>query len=372
MIPGSDFQEITTAITQAYDRDDLEDVLRRRLDVRLDLIVPPARFSKVVFDLVSWSERQGRIVELIRVTAQERPHNTDMERVYQKFVLAEVVKVQDGGRPPAADASAGTPGGLERLIRPKLASFDMAIWSGRMIRIEGQVCRVLVNGKPQGTGFLVGPDTILTNYHVLGPVLKNEVAPSAVKCQFDYKVMQETPTSGLAVDLHASDWLIDASPITNAEAQGKPEGSLPTGDELDFALIRLARGVGGEKPDAAAGATAAIRGWIMVPDTDTQYQTGMPVLIAQHPSGRPLELALDTDAIIGLNGNGTRVRYATNTERGSSGSPCFGLDWTLIALHHYGDPVYDHPKFNQGIPIHLIRDRLRRMGRATALGSNAG
>ena len=42
---------------------------------------------------------------------------------------------------------------------------------------------------------------------------------------------------------------------------------------------------------------------------------------AQHPEGTPLKLALDTEAVISLNANNTRVLYSTNTEPGSSGSP---------------------------------------------------
>jgi V8-like Glu-specific endopeptidase len=81
--------------------------------------------------------------------------------------------------------------------------------------------------------------------------------------------------------------------------------------------------------------------------------------------------ALDTDAILGLNANNTRVRYTTNTERGSSGAPCFGLDWKLIALHHYGDPAYGSPKYNQGVPIHLIRERIRHNGRGGYIGGGS-
>ena len=50
-----------------------------------------------------------------------------------------------------------------------------------------------------------------------------------------------------------------------------------------------------------------------------------------------MKLALDTKAVIGLNGNGTRLRYRTNTEPGASGSPVFTVDWSIVALHHYGD-----------------------------------
>jgi V8-like Glu-specific endopeptidase len=81
-------------------------------------------------------------------------------------------------------------------------------------------------------------------------------------------------------------------------------------------------------------------------------------MIAQHPDGSPLKLALDMQSVISVNDNGTRVRYATNTEPGSSGSPCFDLDWSLVALHHLGDPAWREPKFNQGVPASIIRKRL--------------
>ena len=80
-------------------------------------------------------------------------------------------------------------------------------------------------------------------------------------------------------------------------------------------------------------------------------------------------LAFDTDPKVEVKFGGLRVRYATNTEGGSSGSPCFNKDWDLIALHHYGDPAFGQPKYNQGIPIGKIREHLRGKGAEAALGS---
>ena len=107
----------------------------------------------------------------------------------------------------------------------------------------------------------------------------------------------------------------------------------------------------------------------------------MAILIAQHPDGQPMKLALDTDAVdrakgFWLNAPGTRLRYATNTEGGSSGSPCFDFDWRLVALHHYGDPKTNGTNlrkfgdYNQGVPIGVIRDRLTRRNKADALGGD--
>lgn len=80
-----------------------------------------------------------------------------------------------------------------------------------------------------------------------------------------------------------------------------------------------------------------------------------------------MKLAMDTQAIIGRNSNGTRLRYSTNTEPGSSGSPCFSMDWDLVALHHFGDPAWTEPKFNQGVPIGRIRQRIVAHGFAASL-----
>jgi len=82
-----------------------------------------------------------------------------------------------------------------------------------------------------------------------------------------------------------------------------------------------------------------------------------------------MKLALDTQAVVGLNGNGTRIRYRTNTDPGSSGSPVFTMDWDIVALHHYGDPNWQKPLFNQGVPIELIRQHIDKSGFGNALGA---
>ena len=81
-----------------------------------------------------------------------------------------------------------------------------------------------------------------------------------------------------------------------------------------------------------------------------------------------MKLAMDTQAVIGRNSNGTRIKYRTNTEPGSSGSPCFTMDWDIVALHHYGDPQWQAPLFNQGVPIQLIRQRIETQGLGNVLG----
>jgi hypothetical protein len=319
-----------------------------------------------MFRLLEKAEAQGWEVDLIRAAYRHAPQNRKVVTVYQKYGLAPDAGVQVAGAVAVADVKA-TDAGFENRVTA-LALLDMGVWREKLSRVEARVARVEVHGRAQGTGFLVGPDVLLTNYHVLERILLGIVPPTAVAIRFDYKVLAEGSRSeGLLVKLHPREWRHDDSPYSPAEKAGQPDGPPPSSDELDYACVRLERPVGTEPVDARGASGGPARGWVFVPEV-VAFAPKMPLLIAQHPDGSPLKLALDTQAVLGENANHTRVRYATNTEPGSSGSPCFDLDWSLIALHHYGDPAFNHPRFNQGIPVHLIRDRLKRQGKDRLLG----
>jgi hypothetical protein len=110
------------------------------------------------------------------------------------------------------------------------------------------------------------------------------------------------------------------------------------------------------------------RGFVDTPGAAHDFVAKPAMFILQHPDGEPLKLALDTQSVIAVNPNGARVRYRTNTEPGSSGSPCFDADWNLIALHHLGDRNWQNPQFNQGIPFKAIVAHLEASGKGGALG----
>ena len=70
-----------------------------------------------------------------------------------------------------------------------------------------------------------------------------------------------------------------------------------------------------------------------------------------------MKLALGMQEALTIAENGTRVRYTLPTEPGSSGSPVFDGDWSLIALHHSGDPRTKNPAYNEAIPAEKIAAR---------------
>lgn len=377
MSPGATFEDIWKALTAGYSKNSLRQMLLFRLDKRLDDIVPDGSMRDMVFDLLSQAEREGWTTDLVREGYRFNPRNFDLLKVYEKYGLAPSVSVQSGDDDALRKAQLKQlqplSGGFEKTIKARLPAFDFAVWRERMALVEARVCRVEINGNAAGTGFLVGPDAVLTNYHVLKSFLTPGASAKSVGCRFDYKVLSDgSRREGTVAKLHATDWQLDFSPYSVAETTSTPDVPPPTLDELDYALVRLERPLGDEPASANGPADGPKRGWETLPSKAPDFAPDAPLMIAQHPDGKPLKLAVDTDSFLGVNANRTRVRYATNTEPGSSGSPVFDLNWGLVALHHLGDPAYNHPpSYNQGIIIDRVRARIeeKRKGKDQVLGA---
>jgi Trypsin-like peptidase domain len=93
-----------------------------------------------------------------------------------------------------------------------------------------------------GTGLLVAPDIVLTSYHVVEPVFTGGQNAANVRVRFDYIVLAGGEVrTGVVVELHRSQWDIDHSSCTADEKNDLANPQLPSGDQLDYALLRLAR-----------------------------------------------------------------------------------------------------------------------------------
>jgi V8-like Glu-specific endopeptidase len=249
---------------------------------------------------------------------------------------------------PTKLTEAGVP---ESYVNKTLSFLDGPVWVKRIQEIMGQVCRIDA-GTKCGSGFLISPDLVLTNYHVVERVINKSVPAAEVVLRFDYT--QEG--GGVPVSL-AGDWLVDYSEYDPEEfrALEPKEVSL---DKLDYALVRLGTRAGD------------VRGWVTQAQINAEHDFLIkPALfIVQHPGCQPLKIALDTNAVISVRKNGSRVRYRTNTQPGSSGSPCFDENWNLVALHHSGDPDRTNALWNEGIPIKAVLELLKQRGKLDGLG----
>jgi hypothetical protein len=333
-LTGQQFQEFWEALREAFDAARLERMVRFVLNKRLDDITKPGDFRQVDFDLMQDAEMAGYTMQLLNAARQSQPGNERLLAFAQQFRL-----------------SAAAPE-LERIVRERLKFIQLSRWRTRLGEVEVQVCRV-ETGTSFGTGVLVGPDLVMTNFHVVEDILTGTNPPTSVVFRFDYRRLSDGKTlnPGTTFRLRASDWRVDDSPYSPDDP-----------DKLDYALLRLDASPG-KMPVNPNEPGRQPRGWFMVPTGPVTLKPGDPLHIVQHPDARPLELALDTEAIIRIVGKGTRARYRTNTEPGSSGSPCCDANWDLVALHHVGDPKYgphtNKGDWNQGVLFDAIVKRLR-------------
>ena len=357
---GSEREQFREILLKAYGAADFAMMLQEKLDIELTNIITVSPFSTYtynVFQVIQQAQQKGWIYKLLAAVREDRADRADVIEFSQKLGVAP-------SETPRDDQA------LEKIIDASNAILDVMIWRTKLAEIEGRVCRVEIKGEAKGTGFLVGPDKVLTNWHVVYKI-KDEPAsfqPSDIVLRFDYKRLPDGPelSPGKEYGLVTTDgdWLIDHSPWSEVDLESDPKSGDPDAEELDHALLRVDGTPGddalGEK--VVPGSPAPPRGIIKIPKEPHAFVAETPLFIVQHPDGAPLKLALDMKAVISLRGQDRRVRYRTNTEGGSSGSPVFDQNWNLVALHHSGDPKSFMPTYNEGIPINLIRERLIAKG----------
>ncbi|MGN9906561.1 trypsin-like serine peptidase [Phytohabitans sp. LJ34] len=228
-------------------------------------------------------------------------------------------------------------GGLEAITSVTAGLDDPRSLVQAILDAMARTAMIEVAGQPRGTGFLVGPDLLLTAAHVVGA---SPVLPADMVARFDYsdipgRSLAETGTGIPVVELLA------ASQPTDAEGTGRVRDWNAPADRLDFALVKL-----GFPVPLAREVTP--RGMYPLEETAYDFRSSPLLFITQHPLGQTQRVTwIRTPPE--CNQLGTRIRYRGNTLNGSSGSPVVDIRGRLVALHHYsqgGD--------NQAVPISCI------------------
>jgi hypothetical protein len=340
-LSAAEFGKLLKALLGALERSELDEVSRIGLGTNLaEFVSENAANRQAVIKLIRRAEARDMVDRLVVAAREVNPTN----RLLQDVAIELTVAVDP------SDA-------LQRIVAQN-RTVNIVTWRERIAELEGQVCSIEVPGGG-GTGFLVAPDLVMTNHHVVQPIVDGgDSMARRVRICFDYKTAADgrTVKEPVELSLPPDPWLVDSSPSSPIDVQVGAVGD-PNPDELDYALIQLPRDFGDE-PIAGIDSEGPPRGWIPIPEPDTAPpKEGELALILQHPRGEPLQLA--SDVVTKVNGNGTRLRYLVDTDGGSSGAPVFDIDWNLVALHHSGDPDFSRDAtYNEGIPIGKIAGML--------------
>jgi len=166
---------------------------------------------------------------------------------------------------------------------------------------------VLKDGEPevhQGTGWLITPDLLVTNHHVVN-ARKDGEANAAVA---DLEIQGQKTCAQFDVDGTTDTGItISAAKLEAFDAA------------LDFAILRL----------SAPVARTPLR--LNAEKIEITSESYVAVNIIQHPYGGPKKVALRNNLV--YDSNFPKLRYFTDTDHGSSGSPVFNDQWEVVALH---------------------------------------
>jgi hypothetical protein len=344
MPPNPAETELEAALIDAFNLDEMTRLLRRHLGLVIEQELNVSRGTKFIFsDLLQLSVRQGWRDDLVRGALIDNPMNPRLKKAAAALNI--------GLRAPATEPPTGSVrvadldrGRLEKTARERGVTVNFGNFTERLSALARRMCSIEIpTDQACGTGWLVAPDLVLTNYHVVEDVLENRVRAADVTCRFDYFTDGAT---GVPCGLAAT-WLEDSSPY--ALADERADAPDPSNEELDYALIRLARKVGDED---AGGST---RGWIAVLATPPVVVADDIVMVPQFPDGRSLELSFGK--ALAYNNAATRLRYDANTTEGASGSPAVTMALEPFGLHHAAGPARSQ-KFNQCVPLRLIIQRM--------------
>ena len=211
-------------------------------------------------------------------------------------------------------------------------------------RFEGGGPAMGSNGKQRmfrGTGWLVAPDLLMTNLHVVSARETDEPTPGDADLALQIK--------GTEVQLDYDRDGADGPKTTVVEgvAWGK------RGGEHDYAILRVAK---------LAKWPAPLRLRQQPPSIP---KAGYAVNVIQHPAGLPKRVAARSNLLRPIT-VATQLEYFSDTLGGSSGSPLCNDAWEVIGLHRASGPASnvvvngkEASTYNIGIPIAEILKHLQ-------------
>ena len=310
-------KQLRQAILSAYRSEgDLEILIDEALDENLVAIAGGRNLNQVVYKLIEWSIAKNRLDDLV-IALYEDTQNPEIQRfcapildyLRQRLLLnasvSNSISLKDSFDWDIEVSDEELQGFL-----PKQFSIEADVGQLRRgLELADSVCKITFTDRPDecGTGVLITPDIVLTNYHVLSleETSNLEKIAKTVHFQFGYvstELGMSIPVQSFTVATNQP--VVQASPV----------------HKLDYVLMRL-----NTQPVSLTP----------VPfDLDDQLLPRSPLNILQHPDGEKMKASLSNNGVVKTNNVRGLVLYVNSTQGGSSGSPCFNDDWKLVALHH--------------------------------------
>lgn len=290
-------------------------------EFRLDEIANSQATRIAIDNLIEYFEEKGDLSKLILALDWSRPNNPEVKKLMarlQKSVAQRLLL--DFSETEEIDQTFELPSfyhdpQLESFL-PRPLSYEADLGTLRRgLQLADGVCKIAFSDRPStGTGILIAPDLILTNYHNLSPQAvadPSQLAAIAQTILFEFGFISQEQE-------------IPASPNTFLPARNEAILACSPPDRLDYVLLRV------EPKIVMTNYIKPIP--IASPFPSLNPQDGLNLL--HHPQGNVMQISLSASGVVQKDIRRGRVWYVNRTQGGSSGSPCFNENWQLVALHH--------------------------------------
>jgi hypothetical protein len=211
----------------------------------------------------------------------------------------------------------------------------------KVTRYENDSVKYLADGDPciyLGTGWLLAQSLVITNHHVICARSNEEVGPT--KAEF----MLQAAATVAEFDYNSNAQIGVNVPTTEL---------LVSSEQLDYAIFRLPL-------------QQNRQGMRLLPERiQIAPNTSVVVNIIQHPMGYAKKVAIRNNHI--YDSPYPKIRYFTDTDAGSSGSPVFNDKWEVVGLHRAHSMIENVDYMgkqtafiNEGVQIEAILNDLKK------------
>jgi endonuclease G, mitochondrial len=318
ILSSDERRQLRVAMQKAYPSpEDLQIFVDKSLNQNLALISTGGSQRTVIFELIKSAIAKDYIDDLILALAKDT-NRPDIQHfcglvLRQHLQLNASGDITAGAWPDFESAAWDLRVSGEELqgFIPRQLSFETDVGElQRGLELAGSVCRITFidrSPKESGTGVLIAPGLVLTNYHVFSRADNADLGAIASSARFEFGYVSSRFGERVR------------PPVLKAKEQAVVASS-PI-NRLDYVLVRL-----------DLGEALAIAPVPFDPGLGLTPKSSLNIL--QPPEGEQMKVSLSSDGVVKINESRGRVLYVSRTKSGSSGSPCFDRDWNFVALRH--------------------------------------
>lgn len=286
--------------------------IKRNIESSSDYIT--SNLEKIVSD--NWLELGT--VEQTAKRLKRKGNRKEADQYLQHHEEADNVRLSPRGglQVDNADQKAKTEE-INKIVKEGIVGSDDMISSNFLHKgsmVSRAVGRIIDKSsrEPVGTGFLVSPNLIITNNHVIS----DEAAAHNCVIEFNF-VSNEL-----------------GGPIKSNEFELEPERLFFTSheSEYDFSIVAI-------QPENSAGEKIQQLGAVQLIEETGKAHVGERLNIIHHPLGKPQQISIRKNLLVTHDESPVYLKYMTDTEPGSSGAPVFNDEWELVALHRAAEII---------------------------------